>query len=70
MTLVTGGESPRHSKWHLMTGTVMLLSAFVVTMFTLERYMHDRPASSSNAQVCTPANPPSQPTPLRVASRE
>ncbi len=30
MTLVTGGESPRHSKWHFITGTVMLLAAFVV----------------------------------------
>lgn len=70
MTLVTGGESPKHSKWHFMTGTVMLLAAFVVTMFTLERHLHDRQASSGSTQARSPAQLPSEPAPLRVASRE
>jgi hypothetical protein len=72
MTLVTGGESPKHSKWHLVSGTVVLLGAFVVTMFAVERHIGlsaSDPAESSERHIAS-ADRSSEPAHLHVASRD
>lgn len=40
MTLITGGESPKHSKWHVISGIIVLLNLYVLSLWALKWWMN------------------------------
>lgn len=39
MTLITGGESPKHSKWHVISGIIVLLIVYLWGLWLLSRWI-------------------------------
>ena len=39
MTLTTPCHSPRHSKWHIASGVVVLLTVYMIAMASIRWYL-------------------------------